>query len=283
MKDKRGTEVDTESFECVAVIDEFIDNFLAYRRSNYNIAQRAVEADGGCAMAHLIAVVARVFCETDHQEQADCHMQLARGILDAKHGDLQGNRSSDKGFKRSSLWFDALAFLRRGLVESSIEKHLEIAHEFPSDVMSVKLCQILFLNLGDKEGILGVAQKAIDRDPLVLNDHFFRGLFAFGLVECNRFDEALEHGLLGVEMAPNRCDPWVSLLKKEKKKKKKKKKETDNESEKQSQHSVAHVYDQKGELEKGIEWMERHTDTWELCNSFMFAFFFFFFFFFFQF
>ena len=214
MKDKRGVEVDTDNPECVALIDEFVDGFMSYKRSLYATAKRAVDADSECSVSHLMAVVARVFSETEHQEQAEAHMVQARRIVERKLSERRPedvHNENDDALSRSSKWLEALTSLRRGLVENAILIHRQIAHDFPKDVLSIKLCQIMFLNLGDKEGILDIVQTAIDRDATVLNDHFVHGLLAFGLVECDRFDEALHHGRLGVEIAPDRCDPWVSF------------------------------------------------------------------------
>jgi len=64
-------------------------------------------------------------------------------------------------------------------------------------------------------------------------------MYAFGLVETNRFDEAEETAKLGLSLNPK--DGWAT-------------------------HALTHVYEMTGQFDKGMELLGKTVEDWETCN-----------------
>src|SRR5690606_3041823 len=78
-------------------------------------------------------------------------------------------------------------------------------------------------------------------------DNFYMfGMYAFGLVECGRYQEAERLGREGTKRAPNNREPWAH-------------------------HAIAHIFEMHGRLNEGIQWLEAYSSTWNDCNSFMYT------------
>ena len=69
-------------------------------------------------------------------------------------------------------------------------------------------------------------------------------MYAFGLAECNRLDEAEAHARRAIER--QRKDPWAH-------------------------HALAHCLEARGRLMDGVAFLQSVSDTWEDCNSFMYT------------
>jgi tetratricopeptide (TPR) repeat protein len=116
-----------------------------------------------------------------------------------------------------------------------------MASEWPRDLMSAKLGQLHAFNRGDAEGILRIGARIL---PANGENHYVWAMHAFGLEECNRLDEAEASARKAIEM--ERRDPWAH-------------------------HAVAHCLEARGEMLKGVAFLESMSDTWEDCNSFMYT------------
>jgi len=62
-------------------------------------------------------------------------------------------------------------------------------------------------------------------------------MYAFGLVETNRFDEAEQNALLGLDL--NRNDGWAT-------------------------HALTHVYEMTGQFDKGLAFLDNTVKDWEV-------------------
>ena len=76
------------------------------------------------------------------------------------------------------------------------------------------------------------------------DNHYVWGMYAFGLEECNRLDEAETAARKAIAM--DRRDPWAH-------------------------HAVAHCLEARGRMLEGVAFLEEMSDTWEGCNSFMYT------------
>ena len=164
-------------------------------------------------------------------------LALAREHLDAGR-DLV---AKGKGTAREHAYWRAVEAASRHDSDAAIALHEDIASRWPRDLFAAKLGQIHHFNVGDAAGMKRIAEKAFNAHPLTA---YAWGLYAFGLEENNELDEALNIGRKAAEM--QEVEPWAH-------------------------HAVAHVHETRGELDEGIDWMERHAHTWKDCNSFMFT------------
>lgn len=115
---------------------------------------------------------------------------------------------------------------------------------YPADLLVSKLLGILHFNNGSSALSLKVAKAAFAYNKM---HHYPCGILAFTLDEMGRYEEAEALGQEGT----NRSyalggDPWAH-------------------------HAVAHSYDMRGELDKGIQWMDKHKHMWDRCSSFMYT------------
>lgn len=124
--------------------------------------------------------------------------------------------------EREWLYVWAIEAWATGDIKQAIAYHETIAEKFPCDLASVQRGQYHYFYLGNKEGLLQIAEKVL---PANRENHYLQGMIAFGLEQCHRLEEAEVAGRRAVEM--NRHDPWAH-------------------------HAVAHVMETQGRKTRGL-------------------------------
>jgi len=228
LKDAQGLAVTTDSPRAIASVDRFIEQSLSYGNDAQVILQ-GIEADPACVIANAYAATYYLT-----QESEEGHRQAAPYLKAAKKYLANAN-------EREKLYVWAIDAWAKGDFAQAIAYHEQIAQKYPRDLISVQMGQYHYFYLGNKEGLLQIAEKVL---PASLENHYLHGMLAFGLEQCHRLAEAEVVGRRAVEM--NRHDPWA-------------------------QHAVAHVMETQGRVEEGIAWMESLSDTWENCNSLLYT------------
>jgi tetratricopeptide (TPR) repeat protein len=142
---------------------------------------------------------------------------------------------------REQAWIAATDAWLAGEGDKSLAIHEKIVAEWPRDLLAGKLGQLHAFNHGDAEALLRIGEHLFAANP---DNHFVRGMYAFGLEECNRLDEAETQARRAIEM--QRRDPWAH-------------------------HALAHCLEARGRLVEGVSFLESMADTWEDCNSFMYT------------
>jgi len=228
LKDSQGLEVTTNSPDAIAAINHFVDQSLSYGNDAEAILQ-GIAADPTCVVANAHAAAHYLSLESaEAKNQAAPYLQAAKKYLS------QAN-------EREKLYVYGISAWASGDIDRAIAYHEEIAEKFPRDIASVQRGQYHYFYLGDKEGLLNIAEKVFFSNR---ENHYLYGMIAFGLEQCHRLKEAEEWGRKATEM--NRHDPWAH-------------------------HAVAHVMETQGRLDEGIAWMESLSDTWENCNSLLYT------------
>ena len=228
LRDSQGLEVTTNSPEAIAAIDRFVEQSLSYGNDALAIL-KGIEADPACVTAHAHAAAHYLSQETaEARSQAAPHLKAAKKYL------AQAN-------EREKLYVWAIEAWATGAIDQAIAYHEAIAEKEPHDLASVQRGQYHYFYLGNKEGLLDIAEKVL---PASLENHYLHGMVAFGLEQCHRLEEAEIEGRKATAM--NRHDPWAH-------------------------HAVAHVMETQGRVDEGIAWMESLSDTWENCNSLLYT------------
>ncbi len=168
-------------------------------------------------------------------------METAAGLDLAAQSLDQARAAIGHATMRERLYLRAVEAWHDGDLRSAVQLHEEIADRYPRDIAAAKLGQTHYFNLGDSQGMLRLAEKIIDSHRQTA---YAWGMLAFGLEQCHRLDDAEAAGRRATTMQP--AEPWAH-------------------------HAVAHVLETRGQLAEGIAWMERHADTWDGCNSFMYT------------
>lgn len=228
LTDSQGLEVTTNSPDAIAAIDRFVEQSLSYGNDALAIL-KGIEADPTCVIAHAHAAAHYLSLETaEARSQAAPHLKAAKKYL------AQAN-------EREKLYVWAIEAWATGAIDQAIAYHEAIAEKEPHDLASVQRGQYHYFYLGNKEGLLDIAEKVL---PASLENHYLHGMVAFGLEQCHRLEEAELEGRKATAM--NRHDPWAH-------------------------HAVAHVMETQGRVDEGIAWMESLSDTWENCNSLLYT------------
>jgi tetratricopeptide (TPR) repeat protein len=140
---------------------------------------------------------------------------------------------------REFAWLGAIEFWVAGDTDRSLQQFRRIVAEWPRDLLAGKLAQLLAFNRGEAETLLEVGEKLLAANP---DNRFVWGMYAFGLEECNRLDEAEAAARKG--LALDRNDPWAH-------------------------HAIAHCLEARGRMLEGVAFLNSVSDTWSDCNSFM--------------
>ena len=230
LHDAYGNQIKTDCVQTVAAIDRYAHSLITYG-TDCGVIFDAVEADPECLIARGHAALLGLFMENhEGTARAGAHIEAGRTLI-AKH----------KGTMREQIYFRAIDAAARRDVATAIRLHEEIANQWPLDLLSAKLGQLHYFNLGNSNGMRQIAEKVITAHNQTA---YAWGLLAFGLEECNELDAADYAGRKAADMVV--IEPWAH-------------------------HAVAHVCEARGQLDKGIKWLEERTHTWEACNSFMFT------------
>lgn len=228
LKDAQGLEVTTDSQIAIAAIDRFCTQSLSYG-NDAGVILQAIAADPTCAIAHAHAAAHYLSGEsTVARAQAVPYLKAAQKYL-------------AKTNEREKLYIWAILAWATGDVQGAIAYHEQIAAKFPRDIISVQRGQYHSFYLGNKSGLLQIAQKVL---PANRENHYLYGMIAFGLEQCHRLPEAEAFGRQATAM--NNRDPWAH-------------------------HAVAHVMETLGRFDEGIAWMEGFAATWEDCNSMLYT------------
>ena len=228
MKDGQGLEVANADADAIEALDVLREEWLVFGK-RFDRFMAAADKEDRCALLPVLAA------------NLVLSMNSVEGrVLGAKY--LTHAQAMSKGIgPRERAWLDATQAWVDGDTDKSLAIHEKMVAEWPRDLLAGKLGQLHAFNLGDAEALLRIGEHlfAANRD-----NHFVRGMYAFGLEECNRLDEAETQARRAIEM--QRKDPWAH-------------------------HALAHCLEARGRLLDGVAFLQSVTDTWEDCNSFMYT------------
>jgi tetratricopeptide (TPR) repeat protein len=221
LKDAQGLELTTDSPEAITAINCFIDQILSMG-NNPEVIFKAVEADPTSVIANAYAATLYMLAETaDGPTQAAPYLKTAYEHI---------NNANE----REQLYLHSINAWVNGDIDKAINDHEEMANKYPHDLLNVQLGQKHYLDLGNKQGLLQIVEKAL---PANRENHYIYGMLAFSLEENQRYQEAEAAGRKATAM--NRHDScWAH-------------------------HAVAHVLYSQGRLDEGIAWTEYLCDVWE--------------------
>lgn len=228
MKDAYDNEITTNSLNTVDAVNRFSGSLIGYG-TDFGIVFEASDADPDCGLVAALAGLLGLFMETpDRLEVADKYFTRAKAGMSG-------------ATEREMLLIEALVAMRAKNIKKALNYHRTLAENHPRDLLSAKMGQMHFFNLGDDEGMLWFADQVIDAHRDTAYAH---GMRAFGLEQMSRLGEAEEEGRRAAEM--RHCEPWAH-------------------------HAVAHVMITQGRTDEGIRWMEERSPEWADCNSFMYT------------
>jgi tetratricopeptide (TPR) repeat protein len=225
------------SSDCPNAISAFEDAVFAVaaHRPLGDALTKATEADPDLIAAHTLMGFGGVMlgrCEA--LQQASKSLDAARAAAKAKRCPTESE----------SAMLDALELAESGQMRTAaerLERHLE---SHPGDFLSAKIAHSLRFMLGDREGMVKLSGDLSRRMPEDGAGYgFLLGCHAFGLEETASYDEAEAVGRRAVKIQPS--DSW-------------------------GLHAVSHVFEMKGRVDEGREWLTAARPVWSKCNNFSF-------------
>ena len=225
LKDCLGNPVTLQDPASLAALNDFVHGFIACEASAVNVL-RISEADHSplvqayCAALHMFA------------ESVDA-VQNARPFID------RALSLSTQVSARERRFVVCVQTWVNGDIAQAAKLHEEQAHEFPRDLVSIKLGQYHLFNLGDAPGMLRLALAAL---PAAGDVAYLHGMAAFGWEQCHLLEQAEIAARRGITLC--RKEPWAH-------------------------HALAHVMLTQGRVSEGQAFMNEMSDTWTGLNSFM--------------
>jgi len=230
-RDGQGLEVSNASGEAIAALDFLTDEWLAFgNRLPEFIA--AADREERCALLPLMAANLALSMHSDEGHRA-AGQYLTRARALARDG-ADANDRERAWLAATEAWVD-------GDADRSLDRLDHLTARWPRDLLAGKLGQLHAFNRGDAQALLRFGERLLESGR---DNRFVHAMYAFGLVENHRVDEA--EGIARHALSLDRDDPWAH-------------------------HVVAHCLEARGRLVEGEAFLAGMSDTWERCNSFMYT------------
>ena len=226
MKDSQGLEVANADADAIDALDFLREEWLVFSK-RFDRFRAAADKEERCALLPVLAA------------NLALSMNSVEGrVLGARY--LKRAQAMSKGIgPRERAWLDATQAWIDGDTDKSLAIHETMVAEWPRDLLAGKLGQLHALNLGNSEALLRIGEHLVAADP---DTPFVRGVYAFGLAECRRRDEAEIEARRAIER--QRADPWAH-------------------------HALAHCLEARGRLLDGVAVLQSVADTWPDGNWYL--------------
>jgi tetratricopeptide (TPR) repeat protein len=225
--DARGLPL-TGSAEAVSWYDRAVDHLIRFKSEVVDAAAAAVAADPGCAMA-------RLFCA--YLALMSTEESATAGAIDA----LDSLRASaDDLLPRERAHLAAAETWIAGDMARAGSLLANITVSYPRDLLGLAVGHQIDFFTGDAVNLrdrIGRALGGWHTDDPQLG--FVQGMYAFGLEECNLYQQSEEVGQAAVER--NSDDVWGI-------------------------HAVVHTYEMAGRVPDGVRFMRRREADWQSGN-----------------
>ena len=208
-RDGQGLEVSNAGVEAIAALDFLNDEWLGFGNRLAEF-MTAADKDERCAMLPVMAANLML-----SMNSADGHA-MAQALSRARQGTRHRTptRASGRGSRRPRPGWPAKP-------TAASRSTRTWPAEWPRDLLAGKLGQLHAFNRGDAEALLRIGERlfAANRD-----NRYVYAMYAFGLEECNRIDEA--EATARQALAMDRRDPWAH-------------------------HAIAHCLEARGRMHRG--------------------------------
>ncbi|PTW62461.1 hypothetical protein C8N35_101504 [Breoghania corrubedonensis] len=158
------------------------------------------------------------------------------------HRTAEDIRQRNGAGARETLYLDSLALWLQGRTLAAGDALERVLETWPGDALALKLVHAIRFMMGDSTGMRRSIENVL---PHYGEDHpahgYVLGCHAFALEETGDLEAADAVGRRAVAHSPD--DAWGI-------------------------HAVAHVYEMRGERERGIAWLVGRPQGWAHCNNF---------------
>ena len=208
--------------------DQAIDDLIRFRPEVVDAAAAAVAADPGCAMAAVFSAYLAL-------------MSTEAGAVTSARAALDGLRADPAALlPRERAHLAAAARWVAGDMTGAGEALGEISVSYPTDLLALFTGHQIDFFTGHAVSLRDRIGRALGGWPA---GHpqlgFVHGMYAFGLEECNLYQQSEEAGQRAVEQNPD--DVWGI-------------------------HAVVHTYEMAGRIPDGVRYLRRREADWTAGN-----------------
>lgn len=227
--DARGLSL-TGSTEAVTSYDRAIDHLIRFQSEVVDAAAAAVAADPGCVMA-------RLFCA--YLALMSTEESAVAGARDALEG-LHSGSADMVALPRERAHLAAAERWIGGDMAGAGDLLGDISVEYPRDLLALAVGHQIDFFTGNAVNLRDRIGRAIDGWHADDSQRgFVHGMYAFGLEECNLYQQSEEFGRAAVELNPD--DVWGI-------------------------HAVVHTYEMAGRIPDGVRFMRSRETDWQEGN-----------------
>jgi tetratricopeptide (TPR) repeat protein len=225
--DARGLDL-TGSAAAVATYDQAIDHLIRFQPEVVGAAAAAVAVDPGCAMAAVCSAYLAL-------------MSTEEGAVAAARAALDGLRADPAALlPRERAHLAVAARWVAGDMTGAGEALGEISVAYPRDLLALFTGHQIDFFTGNAVSLRDRIGRALDGWPAGHPQAgFVHGMYAFGLEECNLYQQSEEAGQRAVEQNPD--DVWGI-------------------------HAVVHTYEMAGRIPDGVRYLRRREADWATGN-----------------
>jgi tetratricopeptide (TPR) repeat protein len=234
MNDPRGNPASTSSAPAIDATEQALWRMMSFYGTPLDDLDAAAQADPAWPLP-LLMKAGFLLSLTEPPLVVDAIPLLNQAEVLAAHANGPGNH-------RERQHLHALCLLSNGDWHGACNEWEALLLNHPRDALALQWAHLFDFYRGDagnlRQRVARVLPEWDDTDPL---HPYVLGLHAFGLEECNRYDEAEAAGRRA--LGGTAKVPWAI-------------------------HAVAHVMEMQGRFDEGFAWMARWWPDWAQGNGF---------------
>ncbi|CAL8292402.1 unnamed protein product [Boreogadus saida] len=232
-----GLPLTTSSNEACKMYDAILSQYVTWRNDEtlggISGCMTAIkEADPNFVMGHVMTTGLELV-------GTDSSIRLNQRLASAVKTTMELAAAQDIT-PREKLHAQAVEHLSVGNFPKACGAWESILVEHPTDLLALKFAHDGYFFMGAQVQLRDSVARVLPHwKPHIPLYSYLKGLYSFGLLETHFYDEAEKAAKEGLEMTRN--DAWCV-------------------------HSMAHIHEMKGEVDKGLKFLETTETDWQGCD-----------------
>ncbi|XP_039664595.1 tetratricopeptide repeat protein 38 isoform X2 [Perca fluviatilis] len=232
-----GLPLSTSSNEACKLYDAILTQFVKWRNDETlggfeGCISALQEADPNFVMGHVISTGLELVSTTSST-------RLNERLASAVRRTVELANSQDIS-PREKLHVKAVELFSRGHFPKACDVWEDILVDHPTDMLALKFAHDAYFYMGAQAQMRDSVARVLPHwKPHMPLFSYLKGLYSFGLLETRLYDQAEKVAMEGLALTPD--DAWAV-------------------------HSVAHVYEMKAEVDKGLKFMESREKDWQISD-----------------
>jgi tetratricopeptide (TPR) repeat protein len=230
--DARGVPVSCPQPDAVNLFEKALLEYQSYVGDPISTIEEALRYAPHFILGHIFRAVALMtISENRFAREARVSVDAARSLLSSANS-------------RERVLTAAADNLASGNWDAACAAFDSVLVEYPRDAFAIQSAHLMDFFRGDSLNLRNRISRVLPHwNADVPGYSYILGMHAFGLEECNQYDQAEETGRRALDL--ERKDAWAV-------------------------HAVTHVMEMQGRVIDGIQWLESRTDDWAPNNNFAF-------------